>query len=458
MHKDMKKRVILDNLEAFADKLMIMMGDESIEGQKRMLSIIQSAKDLYGQPLASWSTHFIYQFTRGRLPAIDQSIHQMKAMTSIEARLVAFKQLVQQGKWNEGSFNYFLFDKLIEAIPGHDPLKNEVRKEVITRLHQLLAERIDQFLQDYQAAQKQIEQRKNECKSAVSPQEKLLDNLYVFDSLSKAKQAVNESPHSVVFYLTSNNKRWTLYWLDAIGGSHPLELPQELNTLLTTQAITPWSALKPQLMQKIKKECLKAKTLFLEKMPLLINPPHLLTENEPNQMSFHQKKPSSTFILQGEKGQYALHWINSLGQTNPIALANYPKLHEWLSAHESVQEAEKDVLKTYLLQVNTNKALGMAEFKKQLALCLTNGPLVQEKKPIAPHGRLNLNLFKHIEHCFSGHPVGEEKKSTVNGFQSLMKNPNQFNPEYFSTETSHTKEKLDQLEPSGLEDAHPLNP
>lgn len=127
---------IIDNLNEFAEKLLSRIADESDEGCKQLVHVLESARARYNKPIESWLKGWFYQFTRKRGQEIDMAIKGMEAFPDAYTRLQEFKLLVGKGEWEHGSFNYYLFDELIKSVPGYKPLESELVHPIILKLRQ----------------------------------------------------------------------------------------------------------------------------------------------------------------------------------------------------------------------------------------------------------------------------------------------------------------------------------
>lgn len=399
MPKDVKELlVILDNLEIFSEKMLSVITDESEQGSKRLIAIIKSAKENYQKPIDSWFTGWFYQYTRVRTPIVEKTIEGIKAFPDAVTRLQEFKLLVFEGKWNEGSFNYCLFNELINTIPGYEPLKNELKLEVILRLKELIKLRMDTFINEYKISQKQVQMRKNELEHSCISQQKSVDHILLYNDFETAKKEAVNGKNNDVFCLSLSNKQVKLKWLDFMGGAHTLQPAEELTTVFVHQQINDVNKLNSVQNKRIKKECLKARDIYFEKIKLLVNPKDITIQSEQDNLFNITTTISSTFILRGTKNHYTLCWVNSLGKMNDIFLNQYPKLNEWLNNQDVIKEDQYAVLKTYLFYVKTNQSLGMDEFKQELSKFLSQGSVKENKhEEINKHKRLNFRLFRDVE-------------------------------------------------------------
>ena len=393
--------VIIDNLEIFSEKLLNLIADESDTGRDQLISIIESAKEHYNKPIESWIKGWFYQYTRVRGPEVDKAIKGIEAFPDAVTRLQEFKLLVGKGEWKPGSFNYYLFDELIKAVPGYQPLTNDVLHAVILRLDKLINTRIDGFMSEYKANQKLIESREKERQETHQSLQKSIDNVLLFNNLESAKSAIKVEQNKIMFCLALTNGVWKLSWLDLMDMAHPLEPSEELVTLLQDQGVKDVEKLNLIQIKRLKKECIKVRDVFLGKTQVLVNPKDINSEQDLTNEALIAQGVCSTFILRGQPNQYSLYWVNSLSNITEISLEKYPKMTEWLNATPYPFSTEQvQQLKTYLLHVNTTKPLGMDDFKNVLKNCLAKGPSALVKAPQENKiKRLDMSFFKELERC-----------------------------------------------------------
>ncbi|KTD65638.1 hypothetical protein [Legionella shakespearei] len=405
-----KLLVIIHNLEEFTEKLLNFIADESPEGRANLIDVIESAKGQYNKPIESWLTGWFYQYTRVRGPEVDLAIKGMETFPDAYTRLQEFKALVGKGEWNESSFNHFLFDELIKRIPGYKPLTATETNPVILAARELIVKKIDSFMFQYQANLKLIEQKNEELQRTQQSAQRAVDNVLITNNLDEAKASATEKADKISFCLVFQKSLWKLSWIDNTGKAYQLEPGDELIKTLVDQNIQELTQLNPVQLKRLKKECMKARDNFLDRTQLIINPREPVTLAELSDYQFSEflitNKINATFILRGRPNQYSLSWINTLGVVNPIALDAYPKLEQWLNAQKyPLGEELIPQLKSYLLQVNTSKNIGMAEFKKELQTCLSRAPeatdLASSPAPAKEFTgkKLDLSQFADLERC-----------------------------------------------------------
>jgi hypothetical protein len=417
-----KLLVIIHNLEEFTEKLLNFIADESPEGRANLIAVIESAKGQYNKPIESWLTGWFYQYTRVRGPEVDMVIKGMETFPDAYTRLQEFKALVGKGEWNEGSFNHFLFDELIKRIPGYKPLTATETNPVILAARELIVKKIDSFMFQYQANLKLIEQKNQELQRTQQSTQRSVDNVLITNNLDEAKTSAIAKADKIHFCLVFQKSIWKLSWIDNTGKAYQLEPGEELIRTLVDQDIQELTQLNPVHLKRLKKECIKVRDNFLDRTQLIINPkePVTLAELSDEQFSAFliNTKINATFILRGRPKQYSLFWINTLGVVNPIALDAYPKLVQWLNEQKHpLNEESIPQLKSYLLQVNTSKNIGMAEFKKELQACLS-----LETAPAKEFTgkKLDLSQFAELERCLK---KGLKKDSALVSAEEVAPEP-----------------------------------
>ncbi|HAT1792549.1 TPA: Dot/Icm T4SS effector RavH [Legionella pneumophila] len=404
---------IIDNLNEFAEKLLSRIADESDEGCKQLVHVLESARARYNKPIESWLKGWFYQFTRKRGQEIDMAIKGMEAFPDAYTRLQEFKLLVGKGEWEHGSFNYYLFDELIKSVPGYKPLESELVHPIILKLRQKINKRIDEFMSQYLATQKLIEARKQELLQTHQSAQKFIDNVSMTNNLEAAKKSAKENKGVIQFCLIFESGIWKLSWVDATGKVYALEPGEELIQILIdakikdiVKDIDNLSALH---LKQLKQECVKAREMLLGRVQLLINPKDPRTQAELTNDVLKENGTSATFVLRGKPNEYSLWWINTLGFAHEISLESYASMKTWLNDQgHPLKEEHIPQLKTYLLNVNTIKSIDvkedMKEFKAQLQECLAAGP--KSKIPPASGAikttnakKLDLRLFGDVERC-----------------------------------------------------------
>ncbi|KGP63434.1 hypothetical protein EP47_09480 [Legionella norrlandica] len=399
---------VIDNLDKFSEKLLNRIADESEEGCKQLILVIEAAKARYNKPIESWLKGWFYQYTRKRGQDIELAIKSIEAFPDAYTRLQEFKLLVAKGEWEHGSFNYYLFDELIKSVPGYKFLESELVQPIILKLREKIGTRINEFMSQYHATQKLIEAQKQELKITQQSAQKFVDNVLIANNLESAKTSAEENKNYIQFGLISKNNVWKLFWVDATGKVYALELGEELMKILIEHNVKEVENISSLRLKRLKKECLKARESFLERTQLIINPLDPKNNINLTNEELIQNGLAAAFVLRGKPNDFSLWWINTLGFAQPITLDSYPSLALWLNA-QNYPFGEEQILqlKAHLLNVNTSKSIGMGEFKAQLQECLVNGfknAKVEQTSTssVTTPKKLDLSLFVNIERCLSG--------------------------------------------------------
>lgn len=406
---DKKKLVINDHLILVAEKLLNRVADESEAGRAELLKIIEIANDKYNSPTQSWLGWF-YKFTRTRGDKVDLALQSIEQFPDACTRLQELKILVNSGEWNEdSSFNYYLFEGLINSIPGYEPLAVDGRHKVIVRVGELIKENIDSFMESYKANHKLIESKELELQKTQQSNQKIVDNVLIAHNLETAKESALSSPDKIQFSITKQKDLWKLHWIDVLGKAYVIEPGEELIKLLISQKSDDMTGMKPVTKKHLKQECVKTRDLFLDRVHVLVNPKDHKTQKEMTNKELVDQGNLTTFVLRGHAGSYSLTWINALGKGKTILLDRYPKLAGWLNEQTSLTEEHIYKLRAYLMYVNTAKAIGRDDFKVQLKNCLEKRPpppppQIESEAPVAKPKKLNMALFADIAKILSNSP------------------------------------------------------
>ena len=398
-------------LNEFVEKLLNRIADESEEGHEALLSTMEAAQSLYKKPTEYWFTGWIYKYTRTRGPEINEAMKSIKAFPDAYTRLQDIKLLVEaKGEWNpDSSYNYYLFVELIKSVPGYKPLDEELVYPITIKVKNKILDKIDSFMSQYKANQLLIASRQKELDATRLGMQKSVDNVLIFNNLEEAQVSAKKNPAQKHFCLTAINKVWHLSWIDLTGKAYKLYPTDELISLLVDQKTEKEEQLNLIHLEQLKKECVKARDIFLDKVQLRINPKDPATHVPLNNESLIATGVSTTFVLRGKPNNYSLSWVSTLGKAAEIPLESYPQFKMWLDSQSSIGDEQLPQLKAYLLNVNTAHTLsGMDEFKKQLKECLTGGPkspvstVTQETTAVTEKAlpkRLNMTLFADIVKC-----------------------------------------------------------
>lgn len=389
--------VILDNLDEFSSKLLAQIANESIEGRQHLLQAITQAHEKYNLPIEAHITGWFYYFSRTRGPTVKKALDDIEIEANPISRLELFKKLLVEGEWNVGSFNYHLFLELINGVPGYEPLDEESAAPIIKRMNTLLLKKTDNFIGEFKANQRLIEEREKSRQALQKAKEHNLDNIVLEGSLLSAQHAAKLPYRKISFYLVKE-ERWTLSWIDAHGTSFKLSLSEELERYLSEQNIEKIETINLISAKRIKNECLKIRDVFFDKMHVLVNPKQPKTGAELSNEELGAQGTTNSFVLRSKEGLFSVYWINTLGKSVQIDLASYSNLSEFLAGQNEFIAENLIQVKAYLSQVNTAHALGMDDFKMQLQNCLLNRTAPKEVE--APQAkRLDLSHFKDLERC-----------------------------------------------------------
>ncbi|KTD30897.1 hypothetical protein Lmor_3004 [Legionella moravica] len=441
--KDGKKRlVILDNLDVFVEKLLTRIAEESEQGRAELIELCETAKRKYNQPIQSWFIGWVYQYTRARGPEVDLAIKSMEEFHDTFTRLQEIKLLVTKGKWNVGSFNYYLLDGLIGSVPGYMPLTDKNRDAVIERVSELIIDKIDSFIVQYRANRKLIEAKELELQKAQQSIKQTVDNVLIAKNLEDAIRSAKESPDKIQFSIFLQKGVWTLHWVDVQGKAYTMQPSEEWIVLLLNNQSEDLDKINPVHMKRLKKECVKARDMFLDRVQVLVNPLDPRSNAEMSNDTLVKNGNLTTFVLRGNPGHYSLYWINSLGDVKTIVLDQYPQMVSWLEEQDALTEEHIYQLRAYLMYVNTSKSIGMSEFKTQLMSCLgkrmqltTDEPEpVPVKTPVVVN-KLNMAQFADLEACLSKGKKAHGTQSPLpeEGHSSKLPLPGKLNMKMFST-------------------------
>ncbi|RUR09002.1 hypothetical protein [Legionella sp. km772] len=391
--------VILDNLDEFSGKMLTQIANETMEGRQQLLNAIIQANEKYNKPIETHVTGWFYYFSRTRGPVIQKAIDNIEIEADPIKRLELFKNLLIEGQWNVGSFNYHLFLELINGVPGYEALDDESAMPVIKRLDRLLLNKMDGFIREFKVNQRLIAEREQSRLALQKTHDGVLDNIVLEGSLLSAQHAATVPYKKIAFHLIKGDQ-WKLFWVDPNGTSYALNLSQELETYLIKQGIEHIEKLNPESIKRVKKECLKIRDAFFEKTQVQINPKQAKTGEELSNEQLCTQGLTSAFVVRGKAGKFSIDWINTLGKAMPIDLEGYPELSEFLASQEDFIAEDLVQLKAHLLQVKTANALGMGDFKIKLQNCLLNRtpPKLVEASQVK---RLDLSSFKELEHCLA---------------------------------------------------------
>lgn len=400
--------IVFDNLEQFSEKLLSQVAEDFEIAGKHLAHAIQKARNLYSQPIDTYVTGWVYYFSRTRGPQIQDALQSIETESSSVKRLETFKSLIQKGKLQRGSFNYYLFRELINSLPGYATLDEQAEMLVIKRLNVLLIKKIDEYINSFNSHQRVIEERK-QALNILQAQDNY-EHVVVLSDLSAAKLDAENQFDKVYFCLTKIANEWQLVWINPTGMEFSLALNNELSNLLHEHEINSIDELNGVFRKRVQKECFAIRDVSFNKIRVQINP-------ERSDTTLCAEGLSSAFVLRGQSGEYRLSWINSLGKATAVDLAQSPQLKNWLSAQELITQDDIIELKAYLSLVNTAHSIGMNDFKTKLQHCLLNQNVAPNKKTEQASKRLNLGLFKDLELCI-GKQAGKAQLAEGRGATS----------------------------------------
>lgn len=393
--------VILDNLEQFAEKLLLHIADDSAAGSQKLIEILQHASARYNKPIDAYITGWFYYLSRARGPEVHEVIAHIQVESSALERLKLFKSLVQKGQWKVGSFNNFLFLELVHTIPGYEPLNDNAVEPVIARLNVLLNRKIHEYITQFEANQRMVAEREQNRSLLLQKAQSLL--LPVVIQSDRAAVALNAKQQSTTihFYLAKEGAAWCLSWINSRGVEFVLPLNEELLNILNSQLIESVDQLSVGAMKRVQKHCMLVRQQHCAKIRVLINPTDAHSKANLTDEALCAQGHTASFVLRGTEKTFSLSWINTLGKATQFSLESVPQLRDWLAMQEHIADEQKIELSAYLSQVNTVQNIGMHEFKLQLQNCLTHRAVAANQVPKKIPQRLNLGLFKEVERCIN---------------------------------------------------------
>ncbi|TAL60785.1 MAG: hypothetical protein EPN84_09030 [Legionella sp.] len=397
---DSKSRLIMDNLEEFSLRLAILIADESPEGSDRLIHIIEDAKKRYNKRVDSWMG-FIYKHTRKRGPEADNAIGYIQSSKSLITRLEEFLSLVNQGEWNAGSFNYYLFLELINKIPGYKPDQKKLSPDELVRLKDLTIKEVVSDLTKRKDKQAQVDLAEEHKRNVEQKLNAEIKQVEIVDDQEKAMKLVALDPKKSVFLLEPNSQ--TIKWVtpEKIIG---LSTNVAMSRVLKDNSGKTLSEFKDNDLKTLKREAKGTLDAFLARISLLINP--LGFTSSENQMNDFCKSQniSSSFILMSDSGVYRLYWINSLCKQKTIALNEYPKLEACLKDFNPSSAEQIQQLKVCLLSVELNTTNTSEEHKlliSRLEDLFRTKPVKDAEPKVAPTSDVVLTSGDTAEAAFA---------------------------------------------------------
>lgn len=404
MPKNKKKP--LEVSKEFVEQVLAIIANETEEGRKKIVAIARRAEEKYEQPVKSWITGWVYQYTRTRGEKVEQSINVMENFPDAYTRLQEFKLMISEGKWEVGSYNYYLFLELIDAVPDYQTLPDVLIQPFVIELKEQVMMQINDFMAHYKTVLAEIKAREIEREAARESTRLLAETVAVLNNLDAAKDYQSNNQDKITFSLNYENEQWHLAWVDTTGEVYPLIAGDELVKKLATLEDKDIEKLSQVRLRGIKRECLKAREQYIAKVQVHINPKDTNAEQANVYLSeLIEKGTTSAFVLQHKEKVASLCWINTRGVSQEISLANSPKLSSWLATHQGpFNEADTLQLKAYLLQVNiTQSKIASAKIDKMNAMF---AKVLQKKDEVtkeethknkAPQPKINLKQFAFLE-------------------------------------------------------------
>ncbi|MGL5742765.1 MAG: hypothetical protein ACRCXC_09595 [Legionella sp.] len=256
----------------------------------------------------------------------------------------------------------------------------------------------------------------------------------VFNNLSAAKEAQSAQQDQIVFSLNYKNTQWHLSLIGA-DETYPLELSEELAQKLATLEDNDVEKLTSINLKRIKRECIKARELYLAKIQISVNPEEAKAHTPLTNGALVQSGMTSTFVLRNVS-ETSLWWINSIGVANEISLDEYPKLTSWLALHKySFNAGETLQFKAYLLQVKTTKSFSQEKLEDMNGMLSKVLHHTKSDEPVEEKtGKLDLGLFKQIEQHMEDRLKKIASRATPESTDntSLKNTPKKFSPQRYA--------------------------
>jgi hypothetical protein len=377
MEFDMPNLVILDNLEAFADKLVERLLDDTGKGSEEFLSQISRAKNKYRKPIehSTALVALVYSFTRTRSKDIERSISLLSTNQNVATRLTQFKRIIEHGSWEKGSFNRYFFLELFKGVQRYTDLNPEQEKVVLDRLNILINNKVDKEIARLNLVSQPRKERALE--PIIRTPSKNMDHVLLTDFLALVDRTVQDSPEKIQFCFVKT-KAWELFWIDATGVRLSIPINRELTSFLKSKESASKSAdltslshlgLKANDVLKIKRESLNSLDTFLKQVKLIINPKEFYSNRDLANDELLESS-ASTFIVRVKPLEPSLYWVNSMNHISAIWLSEYPELSAWMNTYDVFDERLIPQLKAFLLRVNTSSILNVETFKDKLESCL----------------------------------------------------------------------------------------
>lgn len=334
----------------FIERIQGIITDKSKEGAEKFAAIAEEAQRKYKAPVDSWTTGWLYWFTRTRISQLSDSISVMKKNEDYYDHLLYFRELIKKGEWESTSYNFYLFHGLIQEIPDYKSLKDEALLVLVHTLRDEIFVKIDTLIYEYKLGEQYRKNHEAETATISQNVQQRNNTVLIFSDLKSAQAAAQSKKENLIFCLV-NDGGWQLSLVDSSGRDYSLELTEELYQKLSTKNIQDINGLHPIHLKPIKVECINAANLYLTRVHL---------QNAPEQTNEQLVKQSicSTFVLRYAAEGNELWWIDRLGAINKVELEEHPRINALLSQGSTPLNSE-DVLrlKLQLLSVNITQKI-----------------------------------------------------------------------------------------------------
>ncbi|MCW8410006.1 hypothetical protein OQJ13_13580 [Legionella sp. PATHC035] len=402
----MPKKNPLKIAKEFVEQVIAILANETVEGREKIVAIAQRAEKEYQRPVKSWLTGWVYQFTRTRGDKVEQSINVMENFPDAYTRLLEFKLMISEGEWNvDSSYNYFLFRQIADAVylanSEFQPVEEHLIPTFLKALKNEVMVEVNSYLAQHKLSLEDKKKRDLELLAAHESARQLAENVMVFNDLETAKNYQAKEQNKIVFSLSFKNHEWHLSWVDVTGQVYPLTPGLELRKKLATLKEKDIEK-DPEKLNAIKKECIKAREVYVAKVQVDIDP-------ELSNEDLIRNGITSTFVLRHQEKGQSLWWINSMGVPHQMSLTDHPAMSSWLTNHHgSFSEADVLQLKAFLLQINTKQSIATAKLDKMSVLLskvlqnkdkqqqlLIDAPDKEENQTKVP--KINMKKFAFLE-------------------------------------------------------------